>query len=145
MNNRSLVRELERATHQVGAYLADELRDIGITQAEAHVLALLAAEGPLAVHSLVEAFGHRPSTLTSVLSRLERHGLVERRINSTDRRSFVILLTAAGGVAASRVTDTVAKFEAAVSGALEPASLEGFFATADAIAASSSRSVVPGE
>ncbi len=139
MTSRSLIRELERATHHIGAYLADEFRDIGITQAEAHVLALLAAEGPLPVHSLVEAFGHRPSTLTSVLSRLERHDLIERRIHPTDRRSFVILLTAAGEVAAARVTETVAKFEAAVAGALEPGSIEGFFATTDAITASSSR------
>lgn len=136
MPSRSLIRALERATHCVGAYLADEFRDLGITQAEAHVLALLAAEGPLTVHSMVAAFGHRPSTLTSVLSRLERHGLIERSINPADRRSFVILLTAEGTVAAGRVTETVAAFEAAVSDSLPPASVEGFFATADAIAAS---------
>ena len=137
MTERSLIRELERATHHVGAYLAHELRGLGITQAEAHVLALLADEGPLPVHSLVAAFGHRPSTLTSVLSRLERRGLIERRINPADRRSFVMLLTAEGTAAAGRVTETVAAFEAAVSVSLPPASLDGFFATADAIAASS--------
>jgi DNA-binding MarR family transcriptional regulator len=142
MADRSLIRILERATHHVGAYLSDELRELGITQAEAHVLALLAAEGPLPVHSLVAAFGHRPSTLTSVLSRLERHGLVERRINPDDRRSFVIILTAAGTVAADRVTEAVATFEAAVSNGLTPASIEGFYATADAIMASrASRSI----
>jgi len=134
MTERSLVRELERATHYVGAYLAYELRDLGITQAEAHVLALLAGEGPLPVHSLVAAFGHRPSTLTSVLSRLERRSLVERRINPADHRSFVILLTSEGTAAAGRVTEAVAAFEAAVSAGLPPASLEGFFATAGAIA-----------
>jgi DNA-binding MarR family transcriptional regulator len=137
MPDRSLIRELERATHHVGAYLADELRDLGITQAEAHVLALLATEGPLAVHSLVAAFGHRPSTLTSVLSRLERHGLIERHINPADHRSFVILLSAQGTVAADRVTKTVAAFEAAISNGLPPASLEGFFATTGAISVGS--------
>jgi DNA-binding MarR family transcriptional regulator len=142
MAGRSLIRALERATHHVGAYLADELRALGITQAEAHVLALLAAEGPLAVHSLVAAFGHRPSTLTSVLSRLERHGLIERSINPADRRSFVITLTAGGTVAANRVTEAVATFEAAVSKGLPPSSIEGFFATANAITASgASRSI----
>lgn len=133
MTQRSLIRELERATHHVGAYLADELRDLAITQAEAHVLALL-GEGPLPVHSLVAAFGHRPSTLTSVLSRLERRGLIERLINPADHRSFVILLTSAGGTAAARVTEAVAAFEAEVSAGLPPAALDGFFATVDAIA-----------
>jgi DNA-binding MarR family transcriptional regulator len=136
MPSRSLIRELERATHHVGAYLADELRALGITQAEAHVLALLADAGPLAVHSLVAAFGHRPSTLTSVLSRLERRGLIERRINPADRRSFLILLTVEGTLAADRVVGAVATFEAAVSKVLPHASIEGFFATAGAIAAS---------
>jgi DNA-binding MarR family transcriptional regulator len=136
MGNRSLIRELERATHHVGAYLGDQLRDLGVGQAEAHVLALLADEGPLAVGALVVAFGHRPSTLTSVLSRLEQRGLIERRINAADRRSFVILLTGEGAVAADRVKGAVAAFEAAVSDSLPPSSLEGFFTTADAIAAS---------
>jgi DNA-binding MarR family transcriptional regulator len=144
MADRSLIRELERATHQVGAYLADQLRETGITQAEAHVLALLAGEGPLPVHSLVAAFGHRPSTLTSVLIRLEQRGLIERRINPADHRSFVILLTAQGTTIAGRVTEAVAAFEATLSVSLSPASLEGFFATADAIAASdASRPVEP--
>lgn len=136
MASRSLIRELERATHHIGAYLADELRALGITQAEAHVLALLADQGPLAVHSLVAAFGHRPSTLTSVLSRLEGRGLIERHINAADRRSFVIRLTAEGTLAAARVIEAVTTFEAAVSKVLSTASIEGFFATTDAIAAS---------
>jgi DNA-binding MarR family transcriptional regulator len=133
MAERSLIRELERATHYVGAYLADELQSMGITQAEAHVLALLAADGPAPVHSLVAAFGHRPSTLTSVLSRLERRGLIERQINPADRRSFTILLTAEGTNAADRVTEAVAAFEAAVGARLPAASQEGFFATTDAV------------
>jgi len=133
MPDRSLIRELERATHYVGAYLADELRDLGIGQAEAHVLALLRGEGPLPVYSLVAAFGHRPSTLTSVLSRLERRGFVDRRINPADRRSFLIGLTAAGTAAADRVTAAVSAFEASVSAGLPDAALEGFFVTTEAI------------
>ncbi len=135
---RSIVRELERATHRVGAYLDGELRDLGITQAEAHVLALLADEGPQPVHSLVAAFGHRPSTLTSVLGRLERRGLVERHINAADRRSFVIAPTEAGAAVAARVKEAVSALEKAVTGSLPAASLEGFYATAEAIARSRS-------
>jgi DNA-binding MarR family transcriptional regulator len=139
MAGRSLIRELERATHHVGAYLGDRLRDLGITQAEAHVLAALADEGSLPVGALVAAFGHRPSTLTSVLSRLEKRGLIERRINPADRRSFLILLTDDGTAAAGRVKEAVAAFEAAVSAGLATASVKGFFATTDAIAAARTR------
>jgi DNA-binding MarR family transcriptional regulator len=136
MAGRSLIRELERATHHVGARLTEQLRDLGITQAEAHVLALLADEGPLPIRSLVVAFGARPSTLTSVLARLERRGLVERRINAADRRSFIVVPTEAGAAAAARVRSAVASVEAAVERGLPAETLEGFYATIEAIVSS---------
>jgi DNA-binding MarR family transcriptional regulator len=133
MKRRSLIRELERATHRVGAYLDDQLRPLGIGQAEAHVLALLADEGAQPVSSLVAAFGHRPSTLTSVLARLERRGLIERRINPDDRRSFIIELSKAGVAVAARVEKIVASLEMSVAAGLPPSSIEGFFETTDSI------------
>jgi DNA-binding MarR family transcriptional regulator len=137
MAGRSFIRDLERASHHVGARLGDRLHDLGITQAEAHVLALLADEGPLTVGSLGVAFGQRPSTLTSVLRRLEARDLIERHGNPADRRSFVIELSAGGAVAAARVKEEVAALERAVAGAVSPSALDGFFATTEAIAAAS--------
>ena len=41
-----LVAHLHKATHQVGLYIHGELGELGISQAEAHVLSHLSARGP---------------------------------------------------------------------------------------------------
>jgi DNA-binding MarR family transcriptional regulator len=99
---------VQRATHHIGRHLEAALAVVGVDQAEAHVLAAL-ANGPMTVAALVEAVGVKRSTLTNILDRLERRGLVSREINPNDRRSFVVRPTRGGERAAKRV---VAAFEA---------------------------------
>jgi DNA-binding MarR family transcriptional regulator len=89
--------------------------ELGITQAEAHVLTELHRHGPTQIATLHREFGHKRSTLTSVLDRLERRKLIRRELNPDDRRSFVIRLRnarpALGTRAASRVTDALDELE----------------------------------
>jgi DNA-binding MarR family transcriptional regulator len=99
---------VQRATHHIGRHLEAALAVVGVDQAEAHVLAAL-ANGPMTVAALVEAVRVKRSTLTNILDRLERRGLVSREINPNDRRSFVVRPTRGGERAAKRV---VAAFEA---------------------------------
>lgn len=102
---------LERGAHLVGRYLEPTLREIGITQAEAHVLARVVEAGPTPIAALHHEFGHKRSTLTNVVDRLERRKLVRRELNPSDRRSFVVHLTASGRPAARRVTRALAQLE----------------------------------
>jgi DNA-binding MarR family transcriptional regulator len=99
-----ILSSLERAAHLIGRHLESTAGELGITQAEAHVLAQLARHGPTAIADLHRRFGHKRSTLTNVLDRLERRSLVRRELNPADRRSFVVHLTAPGRRAAARVT-----------------------------------------
>ena len=57
------------------------------------------------------AFGHRRSTLTSILDRLEKRNLIARTSDPRDRRTFVVSLTRNGRAAARRVVDHLAAFE----------------------------------
>ena len=57
------------------------------------------------------AFGHRRSTLTSILDRLEERKLIERTSDARDRRTFVVSLTRNGRAAAKRAVDHLAAFE----------------------------------
>jgi DNA-binding MarR family transcriptional regulator len=98
---------LERGAHLVGRRLEPTLRDLGITQAEAHVLARLARTGATPIASLHHEFGRKRSTLTNVVDRLERRGLVLRGPNPRDRRSFLVHLTASGRPVAHRVTEVL--------------------------------------
>src|SRR5258708_7338833 len=74
-----LVPRIHRATHRIGLYLAD-LREFGLSQGEAHILAQLAASGPGTVADLHRGLAHKRSTLTSILDRLEARGFVIRSV-----------------------------------------------------------------
>lgn len=105
-----LIPKLHRATHQVGGYLARADHGAPVSQAEAHVLAHLAS-GAASVAELHRSFGHKRSTLSSVLNRLEERGLIERRINPDDRRSFMIELTDTGSRVARAVRTSLERLE----------------------------------
>jgi DNA-binding MarR family transcriptional regulator len=98
-----LIARWQRITHHLLLALDDELADLRLSAAETNVLACLSETRGRPVRELVAATAQRPSTLTGVLDRLERRGLVERRPNPADRRSTVVVLTEPGGAAARRV------------------------------------------
>jgi DNA-binding MarR family transcriptional regulator len=105
-----LIPRLHRATHAVALALAAE-PELDVNQAEAHVLAHLRETRDARISELHRRFGHRRSTLTSVLDRLEERGLIERASDPDDRRSFVITLTADGRAVAARVHRLLAAIE----------------------------------
>ena len=105
-----VVTSVQRATHLIGRHLDSALAEIGVDQAEAHVLSAL-ADGAMSVGALVNAVGVRRSTLTNILDRLERRGLVQREINPADRRSFVVRPTRGGMRAARKVVAAFAAID----------------------------------
>lgn len=109
-----LVTEVQRATHVLGLHLEAALADLSLSQAEMHVLSLLAGSGSMSVTELQRGVRHRPSTLTGILDRLAARRLVQRRINEADRRSNLIKLTSEGRAAAGRVAEAMAAIERAV-------------------------------
>jgi len=106
-----LVVALQRATHAAGVRLEALLADTGISQGEAHVLALLADGAEHTVGELQRGLGHRPSTLSGFLDRLEHRGLIRRALNEADRRSFLISVTRSGRVAARAVVEALRVIE----------------------------------
>jgi MarR family 2-MHQ and catechol resistance regulon transcriptional repressor len=99
-----LLADIERCAHLIARHWETTAGDVGVTQAEAHVLAQLARHGSVPIGLLHDRFGHKRSTLTNVLDRLEARGFVRREVNAGDRRSFVVSLSAAGRPVAARVT-----------------------------------------
>jgi DNA-binding MarR family transcriptional regulator len=108
-----LVPAIHRATHRIGLYLA-ALPAGGLSQGEAHILALLADAGSATIAELHEGLAHKRSTLTSILDRLAERGLVTRAVGASDRRTFVVSLTARGRTTARRVYKHLADLERAV-------------------------------
>ena len=120
-----LIPSVHRAAHRIAVYLEKEAR-LGVTQAEAHVLTHLLAFGDSTVAQIHAAFGHRRSTLTSILDRLARRGFIQRRSSASDRRTFVISLTAAGRTMAQAAFRSLQALETNVIAGVTRAQLEGF-------------------
>jgi DNA-binding MarR family transcriptional regulator len=116
---------LEATVHRVLERLARDLAGLGLSAGEVNALARL--DAPLTVAQLQAATGQRASTLTGILDRLERQGLVERIANPRDRRSFLITLTKQGAKAAARVQRAFDELEREALGDVSKRSVRGFF------------------
>jgi DNA-binding MarR family transcriptional regulator len=111
VTNPPLVAVWQQITHRLLAALDEALADLGLSAAEINALACFAGRDAVSVRELVEATAQRPSTLTGVLDRLERRGLVERAANPADRRSVLVCLTLEGRAHAKRVARAYEELE----------------------------------
>ncbi len=127
-----LVPPIHRATHRIGLYLAG-LREHGLSQGEAHILALLATSAPATIAELHRGLAHKRSTLTSILDRLVERGFITRAVGAADRRTFVITPTTKGRDVARRVHAHLADLEQAVARRVTPADLRGFMKVVSAV------------
>ena len=127
-----LVPPIHRATHRIGLYLAD-LRDDGLSQGEAHILALLATAAPATIAELHRGLAHKRSTLTSILDRLAERGFITREVGAEDRRTFVITPTAKGLQMARRVHRHLTDLEEAVGRRVTADEVKGFLKVVSAV------------
>ncbi|GAB2512717.1 MarR family winged helix-turn-helix transcriptional regulator [Nocardia heshunensis] len=102
---------LQRATHATLQVLAGQLVDLDLTASEINALANLADGRGRTVSELGVDVGTRPTTLTSVLDRLERRGHITRGSRPGDRRAVLIELTASGRATAAIIRQAMADLE----------------------------------
>ena len=81
------------------------------------------------------SFGHRRSTLTSILNRLEDRGLIAREIHPDDRRSYLLRLTREGRPLASKARRTLERLEAGALTGVSEQQVAAFIAVIEAIQA----------
>ena len=124
---------IHKATRQIGLHLAEKTANLGVSNDEGHLLSYLESYSPAPIYELQRVLGHRPSTLTGLIDRLQRRGLVRREPNPEDGRSFLITLTGSGRELAGRVSGMVRQFEANVLTGVDERALEGFREVMDAI------------
>ncbi|RZU48689.1 DNA-binding MarR family transcriptional regulator [Krasilnikovia cinnamomea] len=111
MKNDSVILELQRATHATLHLLTTELVDLDLTASEINALGNLADGTGRTVSELGAAIGTRPATLTGILDRLERRGLITRAPRPGDRRAVLIALTADGRRTATLIRRTLRDVE----------------------------------
>lgn len=124
---------IHKATRQIGRYLKGACAGEGIGTAEGHLLSYLRSYAPCPIATLLDVFGMKPSTATSMLQRLVDQGLIRREESSSDRRVVLIRLTRKGAAAADRLRRVLAGFEAAVRSRVSDRDVEGFKAVMTAV------------
>ncbi len=132
-SRQSALLALQRATHVTQHVLAAELVDLDLTASEISALANLADGCGRTVSELGAAAGARPTTLTSVLDRLERRGHITRGARAGDRRSVLIELTSAGLLAAEKIRQTLTDLEHRALGALPADAVASFHTVLQAL------------
>jgi DNA-binding MarR family transcriptional regulator len=97
---------------QLGLHLArqfgERLAPLGLEPRHAGMLTRLAAHEGLSQQALGELTGLNPTRMVFLVDELEQRGLVERRRNTADRRSYALYLTPQG-------RDTLRQIQAAGS------------------------------
>jgi DNA-binding MarR family transcriptional regulator len=74
----------------------DVARDFGLTGPQLTVIKMLGQLGDLSLSSLSDRIKAQNSTVTGIIDRMEREGLVERKRSREDRRIVLIRLTEKG-------------------------------------------------
>jgi MarR family transcriptional regulator, organic hydroperoxide resistance regulator len=128
-----VILELHRATHATLHALSRDLAGLRISSSETNVLAVLADGRPRTVGELADETATRPTTLTSVLDRLESRGYLAREVDPEDRRSFAICLTADGRTVAALAAAAVRHLEERALAGVSDRQLAGFRAVLRAL------------
>lgn len=108
----SICRSVHGAYHALGQRLHIATREHGLGVSEAMVLAYLLRQPGCAPAVVRHALGLHRSTLSSLLDRLERNGLVRRTRTSFDGRRLEINLTPSGNIAAAIAEGAIRDVEA---------------------------------
>jgi DNA-binding MarR family transcriptional regulator len=82
------------AAHLIEAHLRDALAETGLQPRQARVLMAIAEFGPIKQVQLAQAFDLAPPTMTVMLTRLERDGLVNRHSKAGDKQTSIALTPA---------------------------------------------------
>src|SRR6185437_11013936 len=110
----AIVPALERATHALSLWIDRSFKEMDVSHPEAHVLGYLAHVHQCAINDLHLSFGHKRSTLTSILDRLERRGLIRREPHPRSRRLVLVRLTEEGRPIAARVGEALSALDDAL-------------------------------
>jgi DNA-binding MarR family transcriptional regulator len=97
-----------------------QLKPLGISAEQAHILTVLAVEGPMTMGTLQRLLALSSPTLTGAIDRLEAQELV-RRVPSPDDRRAVLLEPRVGGRKRAQIEAAIDEGERVCFGAhLEP-------------------------
>ena len=107
---------------QIGAHAAtqfgERLKGLGLTRPHAGILRLIALTPGLSQQELARRLAILPSQLVALLDELEERGLIERRPDARDRRTYALHLTTAGRNVLEQISRIAREHDDAICAAL---------------------------
>lgn len=126
MSIKGLARNIVEFYEKLSNWEHEVVRDSDLTPGQMHAIEIVGHEGSLRMKELAEKLGVTTGTLTVAVDRLEKKGLLERKPHETDRRSYRVVLTAAGAVHFARHHEFHLKLTEELVAGLTPEELAGF-------------------
>jgi DNA-binding MarR family transcriptional regulator len=108
---------LKRTSALLEATIESELDRLGVTGRQFGVLTLLDADGPASQQQLARRIGVDRTTMVALIDALEEKQLVNRHRDPSNRRAYLLEVTAAGH---RRLRDALAAVETAERHVLAP-------------------------
>ena len=124
---------IHKAVRQITLYLEPRCSELGVSPAEGHLLSYMRTYAPCPIVDVLRVFGIRPSTMTSILERLEERGLILREPDPDDRRSVLISLTREGKTVAERIERMLRDLEKRIGAGVKTRELAGFRTVMEAV------------
>ncbi|MHB8404861.1 MAG: MarR family winged helix-turn-helix transcriptional regulator [Gammaproteobacteria bacterium] len=99
---RRIMRSMDIASRQL-------ISEYGLTTPQLLCLQHLQEQGPMTTGMLAQAVSLSPATVTGILDRMERRGLVTRERRPEDKRRVLVAVTATGRAASEAAPSYLAK------------------------------------
>lgn len=102
--------------HEVFQTFATQLNSFGITPGQYGVLSCLWTHGPSTPKEIAQKLRLENSTVSGVLDRMQKRGLIDRIVDPNDRRSVQVVATETGMEMKDEVLRTVDELNAQILG-----------------------------
>lgn len=130
--SRTVAADIHIAYHALMRRIDRAGTDVGLSASEMFVLTAIAANPFVAITVIRGMTGLVPSTMSSLLRRLERDGLISRTQGGSDGRAVIVDVSARGQAAAQTAAAVLAEVEEELLGYVSRGRLEGLRWVADA-------------
>jgi homoprotocatechuate degradation regulator HpaR len=133
--HRNLPRLLLQAREAVLVHFRPGLREHGLTDQQWRVLRVLAEEGECDVSTIAQGAYLLGPSLSGVLTRMERDGLIVRAADAQDARRQVIRASTKGKRLVAKLAESIEAHYASMEAALGKAQLQQLYALLDEVIA----------
>ncbi|MDH3999552.1 MAG: MarR family transcriptional regulator [Desulfuromonadales bacterium] len=126
MSVKDLAKDIVEFYEKLSSWENEVVRGSDLTPNQMHAIEIIGHEESLRMKELAQKLGITTGTLTVMIDRLEKKGMVERKPNENDRRSYRVALTKAGAEHFARHHQFHLKLTEEIAAALTAEELKGF-------------------